>query len=167
MNWIFIVLIQIPSSPPPPPQPPMNCIMGFAKIANLHQVIKTIQCKYITYSGFILPPPTSMTFQQKQHDSHWYRTSMYILPSLNPIKQLINQTSAGWGFVADLHKVKIKLPHVQQMTANQNVNSIYVKLQLGRALTHKPANGKNKKMLTTTSEICRQYNGVFPCKMFF
>lgn len=40
--------------------------------------------------------------------------------------------------VPHLHKVKIKLSHVQQMTANQNIDGIHVKLQLRGAVTHEP-----------------------------
>ena len=37
-----------------------------------------------------------------------------------------------------LHKVKIELSHVQQMTSDQNINGVHIKLQLRRAIAHKP-----------------------------
>ncbi len=42
--------------------------------------------------------------------------------------------------VAHLYKVKIKLSHVEQMAADQNVNSVHVKLQLGWTITYEPRN---------------------------
>lgn len=48
---------------------------------------------------------------------------------------------------ADLNKVKIKLSHVQQMTANQQINSFHVKLQLRRAFTHEPKRRKKQEMV--------------------
>lgn len=48
---------------------------------------------------------------------------------------------------ADLNKVKIKLSHIQQMTANQQINSFHVKLQLRRAFTHEPKRRKKQEMI--------------------
>lgn len=39
---------------------------------------------------------------------------------------------------AYLHKVKIELSHVQQMTSDQNINGVDIKLQLRGTIAHKP-----------------------------
>ena len=37
-----------------------------------------------------------------------------------------------------LHKVKIELSHVQQMTSDQDINGVHIKLQLRGTIAHKP-----------------------------
>lgn len=53
--------------------------------------------------------------------------------------------------VSYLYEVKIKFSHVEQMTANHNVNGVHVKLQLGWTITHEPR--KQKIFIDISQEI--------------
>lgn len=64
--------------------------------------------------------------------------------NLRRISRIVSKEWTLGSLVSHLHKVKIKLSHVQQMTANQNIDGIHVILQLRGTVTYKPREGGKK-----------------------